>query len=482
MLVSKVVNKTTNLLNLTKIINSVTFNKTGIMRVHFIAIGGSAMHNLAIALKENGADVSGSDDEIFEPSATRLALHGLLPKKMGWFPEKLNNSIDAVILGMHARKDNPELLKAGELGLKVYSYPEYLYEQCKGKTRVVIGGSHGKTTVTSMVMHVLRSCNVDFDYMVGAQLEGFETMVKLSGKSKIAVFEGDEYLSSPIDPKPKFHWYKPDIALLTGIAWDHINVFPSVEIYNKQFTEFIKTIGRDGVLFYYGGDDDLNTVVSKSEGICREQSYKQLDAQVNDDVTLVKYNGKDYPVTIFGDHNLQNMAGAMLICNELSINNDMFLKAMNTFKGPSRRLQLVGKSEHSSVFYDFAHAPSKVRATIDAVRARYPDRSLIACLEIHTFSSLNREFLHHYKNTLKPATKAYVFFDPNVVKHKKLPEISPELVAESFNIPVENVFTNPDKLKNEFFRLNLVNCNFLIMTSGNFAGINIKELTDRVLL
>ena len=197
------------------------------MNVHLIAIGGSAMHNMAIAMHKKGFNVTGSDDEIFEPSKTRLAKLNLLPAKEGWDTNNIHKGIDAVILGMHARADNPELLKAQELGLKIYSYPEYIYEQTKDKTRIVIGGSHGKTSITAMILHVLNYHKVDCDYMVGAQLDGFDTMVKLTKEAKIAVIEGDEYLSSPIDRRPKFHLYKPNIAILSGIAWDHINVFPT---------------------------------------------------------------------------------------------------------------------------------------------------------------------------------------------------------------------------------------------------------------
>lgn len=451
------------------------------MRVHFIAIGGSAMHNLAIALKENGADITGSDDEVFEPSRSRLVLHKILPTQMGWFPENINAGLDAIILGMHARKDNPELVRALELGLKVYSYPEYLFEQCKNKKRVVIGGSHGKTTVTSMIMHVLKHQGVDFDYMVGAQLEGFDTMVHLSPKSKIAVFEGDEYLSSPIDSRPKFLWYKPHIALLTGIAWDHINVFPTIECYNQQFSDFIGTIDPNGFLTYYDGDSDLGKVITESNAECVILPYHALEAVVKDDLTMIQHKGKEYPVSIFGSHNLQNMAGAMLVCKELGVEPEAFLIAMKSFQGATRRLQVLRKNDHSAVFYDFAHAPSKVKATMQAVRERYPERQLTACFELHTFSSLNKKFLPHYRDTMSLADKAIVFFDPHVVAHKKLPEITINEVAKAFNLSVGSVFTDADELKKELEKIKLQNGNLLIMTSGNLAGINLKVLTEKVL-
>ena len=451
------------------------------MRVHFIAIGGSAMHNLAIALKENGAEVTGSDDEVFEPSKSRLLKHGILPPQPGWFPDKIHDRLDAIILGMHARKDNPELKRAQELGLKVYSYPEYLYEQCKDKKRVVIGGSHGKTTVTSMIMHVLRTEVIVFDYMVGAQLEGFDTMVQLSPQSQVAVFEGDEYLSSPIDPQPKFLWYKPHIALLTGIAWDHINVFPTIEQYHQQFSRFITTVNPKGVLFYYEGDADLKQIVNETETPCSKRPYTALSAQVSGDISLIQYNGESYPVALFGNHNLQNMAGAMMGCQELGVEPRQFLKAMKTFRGAARRLQVLAQNDQAVVFYDFAHAPSKVKATLDAVRERYPNRQLIACLELHTFSSLNQAFLPHYRNTMAQAHRAIVFFDPKVVAHKKLPAITAEEVARAFNLPPESVYTNPETLRNEIQKIRLHNANLLIMTSGNFAGVDLKVLTDSVM-
>lgn len=439
------------------------------------------MHNLAIALKENGAIVTGSDDEVFEPSRSRLARHQILPDQMGWFPESIHTGLDAIILGMHARKDNPELLRAIELGLKVYSYPEYLYEQCKNKKRVVIGGSHGKTTVTSMIMHVLKFEGRDFDYMVGAQLDGFDTMVHLSPLSEIAVFEGDEYLSSPIDSRPKFLWYKPHIALLTGVAWDHINVFPTIELYNEQFNLFIDTIEAGGMLTFYDGDPELKSIVSKSNTTCRLQPYEAMPSKVKDDLCFVQFHGKEFPVSFFGDHNLQNMAGAMVVCLELGVEPDRFLTAMQSFKGASRRLQLLSEKPDAVVLYDFAHAPSKVKATMEAVKMRYPNRHLIACFELHTFSSLNRNFLTHYRNTMINADEAIVFFDPHVVAHKSLEPITIREVADAFNIPFESVMTDAEALKTKLENLRLHNANLLIMTSGNFAGIDVKVLANKVM-
>lgn len=451
------------------------------MRVHFIAIGGSAMHNLAIALKENGATVTGSDDEIFEPSRSRLAAHGLLPPTEGWNPGIINASLDAIILGMHARKDNPELMRALELGLKVYSYPEYLYEQCKNKRRVVVGGSHGKTTVTSMIMHALRWAGIDYDYMVGAQLEGFDTMVRLSQNAKIAVFEGDEYLSSPIDPRPKFLWYKPHLAVITGVAWDHINVFPNVEMYNKQFKLFVESVESGGYVTWYGGDETLLEIMDQIEGDIDSIPYFSLEHVIEGQSTMVLYDEKSYPVPVFGAHNLQNMAGAMNICMELGMSANDFLSAMSSFKGASRRLQILGQNDHSTVFYDFAHAPSKLKATVSAVKEHFPQRRLTACIELHTFSSLNATFLPQYQDTMMMADNPIVFYSPSVLAHKKMPQITPEQVASAFNIPVTCVVTDADKLRQLLVQKHDESWNLLIMTSGNFGGIDIKKLVDTIL-
>ena len=451
------------------------------MRVHFIAIGGSAMHNLAIALHKKGYKVTGSDDEIFEPSKSRLQRHGLLPEKQGWYPENITPDIDAVILGMHARKDNPELQKALETGLKVYSYPEYLYEQTKNKKRVVIGGSHGKTTITSMVMHVLKTKGVKFDYMVGAQLEGFDTMVNLEEENEIAVFEGDEYLSSPIDLTPKFLWYKPHIALLSGIAWDHINVFPTWENYLEQFDKFAETIQDDGTLVYYKGDAELVKIAERQKGRIKTGPYEAIAHTVKDGNTVVHFEGKDYPLNIFGDHNLQNLNGARLVCNELGIADDEFLSAMQTFKGAAKRLQLLESTDNCNIWLDFAHSPSKLKATTEAVKSQYPDRELVACMELHTFSSLNKKFLPHYKDTMKAADKAFVFFNPEVLEHKKLPPVTKKEVAEAFAHPDLKVFTDSSELVEQLKNIEWKGRNLLIMTSGNFSGVDIKQLAGELI-
>lgn len=450
------------------------------MRVHFIAIGGSAMHNLAIALHEKGFQVTGSDDEIFEPSRSRLLKHGLLPKTMGWQPELITPELDAIILGMHARKDNPELLRAQELGLKVYSYPEYLYEQTKEKTRVVIGGSHGKTTITSMIMHVLKTLALDFDYMVGAQIEGFDTMVRLTKEAPIAIFEGDEYLSSPIDLTPKFHWYKPHIALLSGIAWDHINVFPTWDNYVEQFAIFARSIEPGGKLIYFEGDENL-AAIANSIHQAQTLDYKGLPARNEDGTTIVEQAGTAYPLMVFGDHNLQNIEGAMLVCQQLGIKPEDFLTAITSFKGAAKRLQVLKKNNGSTIFLDFAHSPSKLKATTAAVKKQYPNRKLVACMELHTFSSLNKDFLPEYHKAMQEADEAIVFFNPEVVKHKKLPPFEKSDVEKAFDQDNLTVFTESAALVNHLTAHQWPNTNLLIMTSGNFSGVDLAALANELI-
>lgn len=450
------------------------------MKIHFIAIGGSAMHNLAIALHKKGYNVTGSDDEIFEPSKSRLEKYGLLPENYGWHPEKINDSIDIIILGMHARIDNPELIKAQELKLKIYSYPEYLYEQTKDKKRIVIGGSHGKTSITSMIMHVLKYHNVGFDYMVGANIKGFETMVNLEHNNNIAIFEGDEYLSSPIDMTPKFHWYKPHIAILTGIAWDHINVFPTFDNYTKQFEIFIKSIVNDGKLFWYEGDTDLRKISNINSNIT-SIPYDKSNFIINSDgKSCIKINDQIFVLNIFGDHNFQNANAARLVCNELNISNMYFWQAMENFEGAAKRLQLVKETDKSSFYIDFAHAPSKLKATVNALKQKYENRKLVSCIELHTFSSLQKNFIPQYNGTMNNADIAIVYFSPEVIKHKRLPEISPDFVKESFGNNVI-VFTNTEELKNYLRKIDINNTNILMMSSGNFNGIDFIQFADELL-
>jgi len=450
------------------------------MRVHFIAIGGAAMHNLALALHKKGFHVSGSDDEIFDPSKTRLKQAGLLPEKWGWFPNKITTNIDAVILGMHARIDNPELIKAKELNLKIYSYPEYIYEQTKDKTRVVIGGSHGKTTTTSMIMHVLKCNNINFDYMVGAQIEGFETMVKLSEDAKIAVFEGDEYLASPIDPRPKFHLYHPHIALLTGIAWDHINVFPTFENYLDQFKKFINFIKPQGSLIYFDEDEHILKMVQEQRDNISYLPYNSHPHKVKDGVSSLITKDGEIELSIFGEHNLQNLKGAHLICKELGLSDEQFYTSIQSFGGAAKRLQTLAQNNQTIVYQDFAHSPSKLQATTKAVKNQFTDRKLVACMELHTFSSLKEEFLPEYKNSMALADVAMVYFNPKTVEHKKLKAITTKQVHDAFGGTNLKVYTDSQELLNDLMQLNFEKTNLLLMSSGNFSGLNLKELANQL--
>ncbi|MBN1387173.1 MAG: peptidoglycan synthetase [Bacteroidales bacterium] len=451
------------------------------MRIHFISIGGAVMHNLALELNRKGHIVSGSDDEIFEPSAGNLKAHGLLPPEKGWHPEKIGTDIDTIILGMHARKDNPELLKAQELGLDIRSFPEYLYEQTRNKKRVVIGGSHGKTTITAMIMHVLKSCGMQFDYMVGAQVNGFNTMVNLSDNSEIAVFEGDEYLSSAIDPRPKFHLYNADIGVINGISWDHINVFPAFDTYLEQFRIFADTISNNGKLIYYQNDALVENVAKGARK----------------DITLIPYDIHGYfqnrkgffaathnrvqKMEVFGEHNMQNLSAAKTVCGELGISDDDFYQAIGRFKGSVKRMQLLSKSEDCSVYLDFAHAPSKVKATVNALSERYPGHRLVTCLELHTYSSLNTDFLDNYKGSLAEADKAYVYYNPHALNLKRLKILDKQQVKQSFGDDNIMVLDDSDelfyKIKEEAGPYTV----YLFMSSGNFNGFDLARYAEELI-
>jgi UDP-N-acetylmuramate: L-alanyl-gamma-D-glutamyl-meso-diaminopimelate ligase len=452
------------------------------MRVHLIAIGGSAMHNMALALHEKGFKVTGSDDEINEPSKTRLKNAGILPAQIGWFPEKITTDIDAVILGMHAREDNPELIKANELNLKVYSYPEYIYEATKDKTRVVIGGSHGKTTITAMILHVLNFHKIDTDYLVGAQLEGFNTMVKLTSNAPIAIIEGDEYLASPIDRRPKFHLYKPNIAILSGIAWDHINVFPTFENYVNQFEKFVDLIEPNGSLIYSNEDSELQKVAANSGKLNNiiKKPYSIPKHHIKNGVTYIEENGKDIPLQIFGNHNLLNLNAARLACNKLGLNDGKFYDAIQSFKGASKRLELVSKTENFAFYKDFAHSPSKLKATTQAVKQQFEGRKVLACMELHTFSSLNETFLAEYNGAMNDADEAIVYFNPHTIAHKKLKPITEEQVLNYFNRKDLKVFTDSNTLVTYLKSKSLKNHVLLMMSSGNFDGIDFKQLSTEL--
>lgn len=445
------------------------------MNIHFIAIGGSTMHNLAIALHNKGYKITGSDDEIFEPAKSRLDRLGILPEHFGWFPEKITSDLDAIVLGMHAREDNPELLKAKEFGIKIYSFPEFLYEQSKNKKRVVIGGSHGKTTITAMILHVLQLQKIKFDYMVGAQLDGFDVMVKLSEDAPVIILEGDEYLTSPIDRRPKFWVYQPQVAVISGIAWDHFNVFPTFEIYKDQFLTFANLIPNDGALIYCNQDENVCEVALKAS--CKTKiPYGIPESEIKDNTTFIKYQNKSYPLSVFGNHNLMNIEAARNVCNQLGIENESFYSSISSFAGASKRLEKIAESTDYVAFKDFAHSPSKVAATINAVAGQFPEKELIAVLELHTYSSLNAEFLSQYQGAMNEADVPIVYVDNHALQIKKLPPLNIDLIREKFNNPHIKVFNDKDSLSNFLKQIQPNNKAFLFMSSGNFAGLNLLEL------
>ena len=448
------------------------------MRIHFIAIGGAVMHNLAIALHKKGYLITGSDDEIFEPSRSKLEVNGLLPEKLGWNPAYVTTDIDAVILGMHAKSDNPELLRARELGIKIMSFPEYLYEQTKSKKRIVIAGSHGKTTTTAMIMHVLRIVGIKFDYMVGSQIDGFETMVGLSDEARIAVFEGDEYLTSALDKRPKFHLYKPDIGVLNGIAWDHMNVFPTFENYVTQFKIFTEKISEGGSLIYFDGDDEVKKVALASRDDIRKIPYKVHGYFQNKTGFYVATHNRVVPVMIFGEHNMQNLSAAKEVCLATGVPEDDFYEAIKSFKGTSRRLQKIKENEKGIVYLDFAHSPSKVKATVEAIASRYPRRVIIACLELHTFSSLSSEFLPLYKDTLANASRSFVYFNQHAIELKKLKYISKETINKAFGGENVRVYDNSLEMFSYIKDQNYQCPVYLLMSSGDFNGFDINTLVE----
>lgn len=442
------------------------------MRIHFIAIGGAAMHNLALAVQQKaGYIVTGSDDEIFDPARTHLLEAGLLPEEMGWHPERITPDIDAIILGMHAREDNPELVRARELGLKIYSFPEYLYEQTKDKFRIVVGGSHGKTTTTAMILYVLNRLGIEADYMVGAQIEGFERMVRLSDTAKYAVFEGDEYLTSPLDLRSKFLWYHPHTAILTGIAWDHINVFPTFDLYVDTFRKFVDTFEPNGTFIYYSGDENLQKI---AEGARKDICCKPYSA----------YKG-EVEMQVFGQHNMENLQAACLACQTIGVRPEDFYREISTFTGAANRLEKIAETDNSVAYKDFAHSPSKLRATVKAVRERYPDKRLVAAMELHTFSSLMADFLPQYNGCMAEADIAYVYFNPKVIEHKRLTPITADEVAAAFGTPNIRVFTDSETLQQQLREVcnnqKSQNIALLLMSSGTFDGVNVKDFANELL-
>lgn len=449
------------------------------MRVHFISIGGAVMHNLAIALLQKGYKVTGSDDLIYDPSKSHLEKYGLLPEKWGWYPEKITEDLDAVIVGMHARLDNPEIVKAKALDIPIYSFPEYVYEQSKDKKRVVVGGSHGKTTTTSMIMHILKEKGINFDYLVGAKVDGFDLMVKLSDDAEVIVIEGDEYPSSPLDRRPKFHWYHPHIAIITGIAWDHINVFPTLDIYEGLFADFVKKMEPNANVYYCGNDEVLAKICQGEKNI-QAKAYEAHQYTVTEEGTALLWNNQKVLLSVFGLHNMQNIRAAQYVCRDLGISDEDFYKFIATFDGAARRLQLLEKNDNVIVFQDFAHSPSKLKATTSAVKEQYGNKHLVACMELHTFSSLSANFLSHYKDTMERADTAIVYFNPHTIAHKRLAPITIEQVKESFGRKDLLVYNDSESLQKLLKEMQWNNKVLLLMSSGNFDGIVMSDFAKEI--
>lgn len=451
------------------------------MNVHFISIGGSVMHQLAIALKKKGYKVTGSDDEIFEPAKSNLEKEGILPAETGWFPEKVCSSLDVVILGMHAKDDNPELLRARELGLKIYSFPEYIYQESKSKKRVAIGGSHGKTSVTAMLMHVLKNCLSSFDYLVGARLKGFDQSVNITD-APVIVCEADEYPASAIERRPKFHFLYPHIAVLTGIAWDHINVFPSFDNYLEQFRIFIGTISPNGILIYNESDEVLHKLVEKTRRQdIRYQAYALPVNTVKDGITSIELDGKTTELKVFGEHNLMNINAAFYVCKELGITTKEFIKSIASFAGAAKRLELLESNESTSIYRDFAHAPSKVKATIDAVKQQFPNRRLIAVLELHTYSSLNANFMSQYRNAMQSADEAVVFYSRHTLELKRMPPLDASVIEKGFDKEGLKIMTNRQELEDYLHRQDYAGTNLLLMSSGDYEGVDVALLAKELI-
>lgn len=445
-------------------------------KIHLIAIGGAVMHNLALALFEMGYSVTGSDDQIFEPAKSRLHAAGLLPNAEGWYPEKITTELNAVILGMHAKKDNPELQRALQLGITIYSFPEFVYEHAKQKTRIVVAGSHGKTTITSMIMHVLKHANLEFDYLVGSQLAGFNTMVSL-GNAPIIVIEGDEYLSSALDLRPKFWLYKATHAIISGIAWDHMNVFPTVQNYEEQFVTFIQDLPQNAPLIYYNLDYSLDKIAHQFGNHTQLLPYSAHAAAISDGKTYLISKNRRVPIHVFGQHNLANLQAAKVLLEQIGITENQFYEAIASFKGAANRLETWLDNDDFRIFRDFAHAPSKLKATIEAVRHQFPSDYLVAIFELHTFSSINPQFLPYYKNTMQEATEAWVYFNPDNVA-KKGQNLTVKQVFEAFNQPNLKIFTDSEELKLAILTLKTQKATILLMSSGNFNNLPLKDLAN----
>ncbi|MGF1635821.1 MAG: UDP-N-acetylmuramate--L-alanine ligase [Cyclobacteriaceae bacterium] len=452
----------------------------GEKNLHFISIGGSVMHSLAITLKKKGYKVTGSDDEIYEPSYSNLKAHGILPKEMGWNENNIHKDLDAVVIGMHAKGDNPEVLKARNLGLKTYSFPEYVRKECENKHRIVVAGSHGKTTITAIIMHVLKYANRDFDYLIGASVDGFDNLVQIT-EAPLIIIEGDEYFSSPVDKTPKFLKYDHHNAIISGIAWDHINAFPTAEDYERQFELFADNTPKSGNLFYYQNDPRLAAICNRERKSITVTAYTEHPAVVRNGNTYLKTFSSEIPIKIFGRHNLQNIQAALEMVKKLGIKEETFYQAISSFKGASKRLQLLGQSDQTAVYLDYAHAPSKVKATVSALKEQMPERKLVACFELHTYSSLNPEFIEQYYGSLDSADEAAIFVNPENIKHKDKAQLNADDIVKGFHKTGLQVFFDRAALDTYLKNQKWSNKNLLLMSSGNFASMDVKTFVSEIL-
>lgn len=438
------------------------------------------MHNLAVALQQKGDVVTGSDDEIKEPSRSRLAACGLLPEELGWFPEKLNNEIDVVILGMHARPDNPELQEAKRLGLKICSFPEYLFQRTRDKMRVVISGSHGKTTITAMVIYVLHKLNHQFDYLIGARMEGFDAMLSLNDETRIAIFEGDEYLTSVIDKRPKFLLYQPHIAVISGIEWDHIDAFPTFENYIEQFHSFSKIIERDGKLIYPAGDENILQITASIREDITDMPYRTPDFSIENGVTTLKTKYGDFPLQVFGEYNMKNIDAARLVCRQIGVKDADFYEAIATFRGLPGRMEKIADNGDTAAFYDMAHTPENVKSSVQALKTQFPEKRVVACLELCSFSSLSAGYLPRYQHSLEEADTAFIYFNPLAGSHRHREPITEEMVKEVFGENI-HLFTDNIRLMDRLSEEKMLHSNLLFMTSGSFSGINMAAFAQSLL-
>lgn len=444
-------------------------------RIHLIAIGGSIMHNLALALDNQGHIVTGSDDQIFEPALTRLTTHGLLPARMGWYPEKITTDLDLIILGMHAKSTNPELARALELGIPIVSFPEYVARSSADKMRIVVAGSHGKTTTTSMLMHLFKALGKSFDYLVGAGIEGFDRMVSLT-EAPYIIIEGDEYLSSCLDSRPKFLHYNPQIAIITGIAWDHYNVFPTLELYHKSFADFILSMKEGSTLFYFEEDEALTNLVN--------DHGKHLNAYSYGAVPHVWQNGQSYirdgellfATSVFGSHNFQNMQAVISVCTQLGFPRQEVVEALSSFKGSRKRMELLAEGNGKAAYLDFAHSPSKVRATLNAFREKYPEKKILTIIELHTYSSLNLDFLPQYAGSLKDTDHAIVYYDSHALAIKNMNPLSEPDIKNSFKREDIDVISHINELEDKILRLRQGTDILIFMGSGNFGDLDLRKV------